>query len=236
MQHTQDKKLVPITEIFVSISGEGSTSGEIITFVRTAGCNLRCSYCDTKYSFKEDNYMTIDEIIDVVKKNNTPKVVLTGGEPLFGESKRTLAIELAKHFDVYIETNGAVPLFKEQEVEKVRKNLHYVIDYKTISSGMNKKDLLTENINLLNETDEIKFVIGNLTDYEGVLEVIEKNKEEISKKKITLLFGCVFEEIQPDELVEMLKEKNDYFVNNNIKYKFYLQIHKFIWDPNERGV
>ncbi len=236
MQNTQKTKLVPINEIFVSISGEGSTTGEIVTFVRTAGCNLRCSYCDTTYSFKEDDFMSIEEIIDIVKKNNTPTVVLTGGEPLFGETKRDLAIELAKHFNVYIETNGAVPLFKEKEVEKVRKTLHYVIDYKTISSGMNKRDLLDENIELLNETDEIKFVVGNHEDYEGVLKVIDKHKEMISKKKINLLFGCVFEEIQPDELVEMLKEKNDYFVKNNIKYKMYLQIHKFIWDPNKRGV
>ena len=65
---------------------------------------------------------------------------------------------------------------------------------------------------------------------------IEKYKDVISKNKINLLFGCVFEKIQPAKLVELLKEKNDFFINNNIKYKFYLQIHKFIWDPNKRGV
>ena len=236
MQNTQDKNQVPINEIFVSISGEGSTTGEIVTFVRTEGCNLRCTYCDTKYSFKEKNFMTIDEIKSIVKGNNTPKVLLTGGEPLFGNNKRHLAKELAKKYEVYIETNGAVPLLDPKELGNLRNNIHYVIDYKTLSSGMNKHDLLDKNINLLDEKDEIKFVIGTKEDFEDVLNIIEKYKDVISKNKINLLFGCVFEKIQPAKLVELLKEKNDFFINNNIKYKFYLQIHKFIWDPNKRGV
>ena len=236
MQNTQDKNLVPINEIFVSISGEGSTTGEIVTFVRTEGCNLRCSYCDTKYSFKEKNFMTIDEIKNKVKSNNTPKIILTGGEPLFGKNKRSLVKELAKEHEVYIETNGAVPLLKQKELGNLRKKIHYVIDYKTISSKMNNHDLLDKNIKMLNKKDEIKFVIGTKEDYEDVLYVIDKNKDIIRKNQITLLFGCVFEKMQPDELVELLKAKNDYFISNKIKYKLYLQIHKFIWNPNKRGV
>lgn len=221
---------IPIVEIFVSISGEGGTSGEIVTFIRTAFCNLRCSYCDTKYSYEKNKDMTIGEIIDIVRKNNTPKVVLTGGEPLFGKEKRILANELSKYFDVYIETNGSMPLLD------FNPHLHYVVDYKSKSSGMNKFDILDKNIHLLNDKDEIKFVLSNKDDFQDALTIIKKYQKELSSQKVNLLFGTVFGNLELAELVELLKEHNDYFVNNNLRYKLNVQLHKFIWDPNKRGV
>lgn len=229
--------LIPITEIFVSVSGEGGTAGEIVTFIRTAGCNLRCSYCDTKYSYEPSEYLTIENIINIVKKNKTPKVVLTGGEPLYGNSKRNLALELAKSgLDVYIETNGAVPLFQETRIKNIRGNLHYVIDYKCISSEMNQNDLLDKNINFLNATDEIKFVMQDENDFNNVLYVIEQYKRILSEKKITLLFGTVYGTLPLSRLVELLKENHLFFVENKLKYRLNIQIHKIIWDPNMRGV
>lgn len=237
MQPIENKR-IPITEIFVSISGEGSTAGQIVSFVRTAGCNLRCSYCDTKYSYETQKELTLNQIVNKLRKNGCNVVICTGGEPLHGLSqKRNLALDLAKRgFNVYVETNGSCNLYDNNEVKDIRHNIHYIVDYKCISSNMNKHDILSENINLLNTSDEIKFIIGNKVDFDDALNTIKKYKHILSAKNITCLFGCIFEELNPSDLVQMLKKENHYFEKEKIKVKMFLQIHKFIWDPQTRGV
>ena len=154
--------MLKINEIFYSIQGESSYSGLPCVFVRLTYCNLRCSYCDSEYSFHEGNNMTIKEIIEKVASYNCPLVEVTGGEPLLQKEAITLMQELLKNkYQVMLETGGSLP------VDKVPKEVIKIVDFKCPTSNMSKKNDWTILPNL-NELDEIKFVIGNREDYDWV--------------------------------------------------------------------
>jgi 7-carboxy-7-deazaguanine synthase len=147
--------MLKINEIFYSIQGESSYSGLPCVFIRLTYCNLRCSYCDSEYSFHEGNNMTIKEIITKVKSYNCPLVEVTGGEPLLQKEAITLMQELLKNkYQVMLETGGSLP------IDKVPKEVIKIVDFKCPSSNMSKKNDWTI-ISKLNNIDEIKFVIGN---------------------------------------------------------------------------
>lgn len=166
---------LPMVEIFETVEGEGLRAGFPTTFVRVFHCNLRCTWCDTTYSYapsKPEFYATIEEIVQKVAEFGNVNVCLTGGEPLMhGEKSLKLIEELANVSfieDIHIETNGAIPLQPfvtlRNENENVGKKMRFIMDYKLPASGEMAK-MVEENFDLLDDQDEIKFVIQDRQDY-----------------------------------------------------------------------
>ena len=219
-----------VVEIFTSIEGEGTRAGYPCVFVRFAGCNLQCSYCDTSYAQTcdcEHTEMTIDEIAKKVIESGFDKVTLTGGEPLMQEGIYELisALTQAKIY-VNVETNGSFEVRWIDTVENQTnlKYLMFTVDYKCPSSGMSEY-MNPYAIKFLEQRDALKFVVGSREDMEDALRVLN-----VYKPKCQVFFSPVFGSIEPCEIVEFLKE---HFLNN---CRVQLQLHKFIWDPEKRGV
>lgn len=216
-----------VIEIFTSINGEGIRGGELSTFVRFVGCNLRCRYCDSAYTYdpKEGfQIMDEDEIVDYCKKAGAHNLTLAGGEPLYQKGIKELIARLVKEgFSVEIETNGSIDI---KEISEMEYRPHFTLDYKTSASGMEKHNKI-ENYQYLHEGDAVKFVVGSKKDLEKMVDVVERNK---LLEKCKVLVSPVFGEIEPVEIVDFMKE------NNLNGYKMQMQIHKFIWSPDERGV
>lgn len=209
-----------VNEIFYSIQGESSFAGLPFVFVRLTYCNLRCSYCDTEYAFYEGVDMTIDEIITEVKKYNCKFVEVTGGEPLFQKESFDLLKRLCDEgFKVLLETSGSL------SIKHIDKRVTIIMDLKTPSSKMMKKNLYS-NIDFLKPDDEVKFVIGNRDDYEWAKRIIE---EYHLKDKCKILMGCVFGELSNLELV-------NWIIEDKLPVRFQMQLHKYIWEPEKRGV
>lgn len=217
-----------IIEKFTSIDGEGPTAGELATFIRFQGCNLRCAWCDTTYSFNESEIterLSAKEIYDYIKSTNITNVTLTGGEPLIQDNIEELLEILDKDssLKVHIETNGAVNI---SSIKNKFKNIILILDYKLPSSKMTKA-MVEENFNLVDENDVYKFVLGSQEDLQVAYEIIEKYD---LTNKCLIYFSPVFGSIELDSIVEFMKEKN---LN---KVRLQVQLHKVIWDPNMKGV
>lgn len=214
-----------VVEIFDSIDGEGKRTGELTTFVRFAGCNLSCSYCDTKYAqnFYQGNSMTIDEILNKIEYYNNNNITLTGGEPLKRYGIYSL-IELLsrKGFNVNIETNGSIPLYEAPKL----KNVFYTMDYKCPSSNM-ESEMDICNLEFLDEDDVLKFVVGDKQDLDKAKYIL--NTYDIKAK---VYLSPVFGSIEPVDIVNYIKFNKDTFKNSVIQ----VQLHKIIWNPEERGV
>ena len=211
---------IKINEIYKSIQGESSYSGIPCIFIRFTYCNLRCSYCDTEYAFYDGKNMTIEEILKKVKSLDCNLVEITGGEPLLQEG----CIELIKNLEkrnhtVLLETGGALP------INKVSSKTHIILDIKCPSSNMDDKNYWG-NIKELKKTDEVKFVIGNKTDYNWSKKIITKYN---LTKKCSILMSPVYDKIKPQKIVEWI-------LKDNLEVRFQLQIHKEIWDKNTIGV
>ena len=214
-----------VIEKFVSINGEGLKQGELALFIRFANCNLRCSYCDTKYSFDNPKYSieSVDEIVKYAKSKNVKNITLTGGEPLIQEDIKELMIKLSNNnFNIEIETNGSVSIKKFLDIP----NVSFTLDYKLPISLMEKK-MDFDNYQYVSKKDSVKFVCGSLNDMERAYEVITKYN---LTQKTNCLFSPVFGLIDLKNMVQFLIDKN----LNGVR--LCLQIHKIIWDPNERGV
>lgn len=216
-----------VNEIFKSIDGEGLRTGELTTFIRLAGCNLRCSYCDTCYALKNSNgtEMSVDEIVKKAKKMDYRNITLTGGEPLIHKDVDDLISKLCENgFYVNIETNGSVPIDKYI----LNKNILITMDYKVPSSGV-EKSMNLSNLEKLRENDVLKFVIGK-GDFERVEQVIKNHSI-----KSYIYLSPVFGEIEPVELVDFMKNMHIKGIDTS-KMRVQVQLHKIIWNPNERGV
>lgn len=220
----------PIIEKFVSIDGEGPMAGALATFIRFEGCNLRCAWCDTTYSWEageDKEWSSAQEIYDYIKEMGVSHITLTGGEPLMQKEIGQLLALLAEDEDllVHIETNGAVPIapFKEAYGEE---RIHYIVDYKLPTSGMTHKMAL-ENLETVTTKDVYKFVIASREDLEHAYDIIRRYDLD---KRCQVYFSPVMEQINPQEIVEFMKEKQ------LGKVKFQLQLHKFIWPKECRGV
>ncbi|MBN2484505.1 MAG: radical SAM protein [Bacteroidales bacterium] len=244
LPHNFENTPLPVTEIFQSISGEGISSGNVVVFVRLAGCNLRCTWCDTKYSLEEKAPGTVlllpGEILHQVKSFGINEVICTGGEPLEEDKpKRALPLYLAANgVKVRIETSGASPLYTLEEFNAfagAEPNIQYCMDVKCPASKMVYKNNL-KNIALLRQGDELKFVVQDQTDLNFSFDVIEAYKFHLSEKKIAINFSPVFGAIKPVEIVNFLKEKANYSCENSLWVRLSLQIHKYIWPPHKRGV
>ena len=209
-----------INEIYKSIQGESTYMGLPCTFIRLTYCNLRCSYCDTEYAFYEGKDIEIDKIIKKVNKLKTKLVEVTGGEPLIQVGCINLLHKLIKNGnDVLIETGGAL------SIEKIPKEVIVILDIKCPSSNMSDKNLWT-NINFLKKEDQVKFVIGDREDYEWTKTILKKYN---LNTKCEILFSPVFNKIEPKTIV-------DWIMEDNLDVRFQLQIHKFIWEENKKGV
>lgn len=212
--HTMSDEL-KVNEIFYSIDGEGERSGYPAIFIRLTGCNLRCSYCDTTYAFDEGENMSIDAIISEIKLFNCKRITLTGGEPLMQENAVKLLKKLKKEkYDVIVETNGAVDITEAQKYAKI------CMDWKTPSSKMRGR-MDFNNLYRLRKKDVLKIVMNN-NDIEYVQNLIDN-----PYIKAPIYVSPIFGEIELPILAEFAKE-------NDVRMQ--LQIHKYIWDVNKRGV
>jgi 7-carboxy-7-deazaguanine synthase len=226
---------LPMVEIFETVEGEGPRAGFSTTFVRVYNCNLRCTWCDTPYSYapaKPEFWATISEIVSEVKKYPHQHICLTGGEPLM-HGKKSLALiqalaEIDYIQDIHIETNGAIHLGLFQELREmhplVQNKVRFVLDHKLPASGEHDKMVL-ENFQYLTEQDEIKFVIGSEEDFDYAVDILNKWHQNGLP-----LFSPVWETMPPAKLVSLMLEHQLTHVKLN------LQLHKVIWDPEARGV
>ena len=212
--------MLKINEIFHSIQGESTYAGRRCVFVRLTYCNLRCTYCDTEYAFNEGADQSVETIIDEIKQFDCKLVEVTGGEPLMQEESLELMKKLCDlNFEVMLETGGSLPIKDIDERVKI------IIDLKTPSSGMMKKNFY-ENIKFIKKNDEIKFVIGSREDYEWSKEIIKEYK---LTDKCPILFSVVFDQLKPVTLSEWILE-------DKLNVIYQLQMHKYIWEPDKRGV
>lgn len=213
-----------VNEIFGSIDGEGIRTGELATFIRLTGCNLRCVYCDTTYAFNQGKEMSIDEILQEVERIGFKNITLTGGEPLIHKNIDKLIDKLLENgYNVNIETNGAVDI-----TPYITKNLILTMDFKTKSSGMIKYMILS-NLSKLREYDVFKIVCSK-NDFEDIKELLKNNQI-----KSYIYLSPIFEKVEPRELVEFLKELHNEGIDTS-KIRVQIQLHKIIWAPDKRGV
>lgn len=213
---------IPIIEIFNSIEGEGKRAGKLCTFIRTAGCNLRCSFCDTTYSYEGGTQMSVEQIIKQVKDLGCRLITLTGGEPLLHkEVKEQLLPALVKEdYDVNIETNGSIYIGNVA----LMPNVFITMDWKSPSSGM-LAQMCSDNLMLLTERDVLKFVVGSQEDLQAMLTIL--NGYNINAR---IYVSPVFGKIQMSDIVQFMKD------NKLFNVHLQCQLHKIIWDPEERGV
>ncbi len=219
--------MLPVVEKFVSINGEGTHAGELAAFIRFRGCNLSCSYCDTRWANLENapaEYETEEALAEWVSETGVRNVTLTGGEPLMNrECVRLAEMLTGQGYRVEIETNGSISLEKlaYSEYRPV-----FTMDYKLPSSGM-EHFMCRNNFYLLNRHDTVKFVSGSIADLERAAEIINEYR---LTERCNVYISPVFGKIEPASIVDFMKERR----MNGVRLQ--LQLHKFIWEPSRRGV
>ncbi|TCP29849.1 7-carboxy-7-deazaguanine synthase [Scopulibacillus darangshiensis] len=226
---------LPMVEIFETVEGEGMGQGLPTVFVRVFHCNLRCTWCDTPYSYapeKPEFEATIDDIVEKVSTFPSRRICFTGGEPLIHRQKSAALIkamaELDHIVDIHIETNGAIDLMPFDELRRsddlLMSKVRFVMDYKLPDSGETDK-MVHSNFDCLMEQDEVKFVIAGDEDFDYAKRVVSKYNSSGQ-----VLFSPVWEAMAPDRLVEKV------LAEPLPDVKISMQLHKVIWDPNRRGV
>ncbi len=208
-----------INEIFYSIQGESSYSGRPCAFVRLTACNLRCVYCDTAYAFTEGQWMTVETVLAETLKYPTSLVEITGGEPLLQKAVHPLISRLLDAGkEVLIETGGSL------DISAVDPRAVLIYDIKCPDSGMVEKNRW-ENLGLLRDRDEVKFVISSRNDYNWARQVI-------SEKQLTprhaILFSATWRQLPPDQLAAWILE-------DRLPVRLQVQLHKILWGE-KRGV
>jgi len=207
-----------IIEVFKSVQGESSWAGLPTTFIRLAACNLRCVWCDTPYSFGRGKPRSLKSLIRTVEENGCPYVCVTGGEPLLQREVHTLMEALSEQgYQVSLETGGSLP------IDRVDSRVKVILDIKCPGSGMSDKNCWA-NLSALKPVDEVKFVILDREDYEFAKEVCQKYG-----LKENVLFSPVFDQLESRTLVQWIFE-------DRLNVRLNLQLHKFIWEPDTKGV
>ncbi|MBR6872576.1 MAG: putative 7-carboxy-7-deazaguanine synthase QueE [Ruminococcus sp.] len=216
-----------VAEKFVSINGESIRAGEPAVFIRFTGCNLACSYCDTKWANAPGcpaEQLTAQEIADYVQSTGITNVTLTGGEPLLQKDlPELIALLTGSGHRVELETNGSQPI---AQLSGLDPRPVFTLDYKLPSSGM-ESAMLTGNYKYLSGEDAVKFVSGSIDDLERAAQIIEKYS---LTEKCRVYLSPVFGAIDPADMVSFMIERK----LNGVRLQ--LQLHKFIWDPEKRGV
>lgn len=209
-----------INEIFYSIQGESLQSGKPCIFIRLTYCNLRCSYCDTEYAFFEGNEMSISEILQNVKQYPCKLVEITGGEPLIQKNVLILMRLLCDQgYDVMIETAGHL------DISVIDRRVKRIMDIKCPSSGESTKNRWS-NIQHLQQTDEVKFVVGSDDDLEWARNIIDTYD---LCNRCPVLFSPVFNKMNYRRLAEWV-------LRSQLPVRMQIQLHKLIWEPDRRGV
>lgn len=212
--------MLKINEIFYSIQGESTYVGLPTVFVRTSGCHLRCTYCDTKYAYYEGKKIGLEDVISEIKKYPAKYVCVTGGEPLLQDESYNLLTRLCDlGYTVSLETSGDI------SCEKVDPRVRKIIDIKTPDSGEPNK-FAPQNLNLSDVNSEFKFVICSENDFYWAENFI---KEHRLNEKYTVLYSPSYESITPQWLAEKILKENS-------QVRLQLQLHKYIWNPHTRGV
>ncbi len=210
-----------VNEIFYSIQGESIYSGIPCVFIRLTGCNLRCSYCDTAYAYYEGVELRIEEILSRVDNYKCPLIEITGGEPLLQDGTPLLIYRLLeKKYEVLLETNGSI------DISVVDSRCIKIVDIKCPSSGENDKNDL-ENLKRLNQKDQIKFVVGSREDYVFAKKTTKLIPHGFSMKNV--LFSPLIEQMHPSQLAEWILE-------DRLRVRLQIQLHKILWPDRERGV
>lgn len=225
-----------ITEIYKSIQGESSYTGLPCVFVRLTGCNLRCDWCDSEYTFTGGSKMTIETIEKEVEKLSPHGglVEITGGEPMLQEREVVPLMDrlLNGGYNVLMETSGERPL------ENVPREIVKIVDVKCPHSG-EPGTFRMENLDTLTQRDEVKFVISDRTDYEFARDFTAKH--ELGAKVSSVIFSPVFAkgasgDRDTSHCTIELRQLVEWMLADNVPARLGLQIHKFIWDPAMKGV
>lgn len=213
-----EKAGMRITEIYQSVQGESTYAGLPCVFVRTTGCDLRCSWCDSEFTFTGGTMMALDQIMQEIEKYECKLVELTGGEPLLQPEIYELATRLADSGrTVLIETGG------HRDISGLDPRVIRIMDLKCPASGECERNLWT-NLEHLRPDDEVKFVIADRADYEWTLKTIREHELE---DRVKLLISTAFGMIAAEKVVAWMLE-------DKLRGRFQLQLHKYIWPPDER--
>lgn len=211
-----------VNEIFVSIQGESTRAGEPCVFVRLTGCNLRCSYCDTAYAYEEGALIEIGAIVEKIKGYDCKLIEVTGGEPLIqDETPDFIRVLIDDGYIVLLETNGS------KDISMVDRRCIKIMDIKCPSSGEEKHNDL-ENIKRLNQGDELKFVIADKRDYDFAVETLALIPVD-KRGFIHVNFSPCFGKLEPTEL-------SKWILRDRLRVRLNMQLHKYIWPPDMRGV
>ncbi|OOT51345.1 7-carboxy-7-deazaguanine synthase QueE [Acinetobacter pittii] len=212
-----------ITEIFYSLQGEANASGLPTVFIRLTGCPLRCSYCDTTYSFEGGERFSLEHIIETATQFQTPYICVTGGEPLAQPNCLILLQHLCEAgFDVSLETSGAL------DVSRVDPRVSKVLDLKTPTSGEEHRNLIS-NLDHLTSRDQIKFVICNREDYEWSKQQVEKY--QLQTKVSTVWFSPAFAVKKGAVgLPRLARDLAQWILDDKLPVRFQLQLHKLLWN------
>jgi 7-carboxy-7-deazaguanine synthase len=213
--------MLTVNEIFHSIQGESSHAGRPCVFVRLTACDLRCSWCDTPYAFHEGSKMALEDVVSRVRAHGCDLVEITGGEPLLQKEVYPLMERLqAEGCTVMLETGGHL------SVDAVPPGVVRIIDVKCPGSGESSR-VHWPNLERLRPTDEVKFVIQDRADYEFARDVVARYA--LADKTAAVLFSPVHGVMSARELAEWM-------LADRLPVRLQLQAHKFIWDPQTRGV
>lgn len=222
---------MPIAERFVSINGEGRKAGELCQFIRFAGCNLQCSYCDTAWSQAADSaiqHLEVSSLVADAEAAGITNITLTGGEPLLQKRLHELIRRLmTQGHAVEIETNGSLPL---DELLLLRSpsddRLSFTLDYKLPDSGM-EAAMCLNNLSLVGFQDVVKFVASSHRDLERAAEIIAEYQ---LAGRTQVYLSSAAGQLPPADIVEFMK------THRLNRVRLQLQLHKYIWDPTQRGV
>jgi 7-carboxy-7-deazaguanine synthase len=213
--------MLTVNEIFHSIQGESTFTGEPCVFVRLTACDLRCSWCDTPYAFYEGQKMSVDEVLDRVNAYDCPLVEVTGGEPLLQHDVHPLMRRLLEAGrTVLLETGG------HRSIAGVPEGVVRIVDVKCPGSGESEKNHL-ENLALVTERDQLKFVIKDRADYDFAREMV--CRERLCERVGAVLFSPVHGVLEPKTLA-------DWILADRLPVRLQLQAHKYIWGADARGV
>jgi len=210
-----------INEIFYGIQGESSFMGLPFAFIRLAGCNLRCTYCDTTYAFYESTDMSIAEILGKIEAFPTRFVLVTGGEPMLQKPVYELFDNLLQRgYTVLAETGGQIAL------AEVDPRVHKIMDFKCPSSGMETHNCY-DNVRYLTPGDEVKFVVADRNDFDWSCDLVRRY--DLTSRVSNVLFSPVYSKLPYAEVA-------DWVLHSGLRVRLQLQLHKIIWPDTQRGV
>jgi 7-carboxy-7-deazaguanine synthase len=213
--------VLSVNEIFYSIQGESTYAGRPCVFVRLAGCDLRCTWCDTAYAFNEGRKMSVEDVLRQVDGFESPLVEVTGGEPLLQDDVYPLMERLLERGrTVLLETGGQI------DVSRVPGGVIKVMDVKCPASGESDK-VEWANIDRLDSRDQVKFVVQDRNDYEFARDIVLRHA--LDRRCAAVLFSPVHGVLHPKDL-------SDWILEDRLPVRLQLQIHKHIWGEHVRGV